>query len=127
MQKRNIKNLAELKAEIKRLQELSAVQEKIIREDVTDIRESLKPKNLLLDGLSSITGIKIDKNNFLTGGITAGLLLLFRKYISKAEANAEDSFYKMTDRLFERVRHFLSTFMNVRRHYPESKENEPEE
>jgi 16S rRNA C1402 (ribose-2'-O) methylase RsmI len=119
MKAKKIKNTTDLKEEIVRLRELSKVQEQIIRADVADIKESLKPKNILMDALESITGLKFDKNSIWENGLSAGLLLLLRKYISKAESKAEDTVYEIADRIFERIRHFISKYMHVRKHYPE--------
>ena len=122
MKAKKIENSTELRAEINRLRELSKVQEQIIRADVSDIKESLKPKNILMDALESITGIKFDKKSLWENGLSAGLLLLVRKYISKAEAKAEDTVYEIADRVFERIRHFISKYMHVRKHYADDEE-----
>lgn len=117
MKAKKIENSIELRAEIKRLRELSKLQEQIIRTDVADIKESLKPKNILMNALASVTGLKFDKNSLFENGLSAGFLLLLRKYISKAETKAEDTVYEMADRVFERIRHFISKYMHVRKHY----------
>ena len=122
MKARKIKNRKELQAEIRRLRELSVGQEHLIRADIAGIKESLKPQNILMDALESITGLKFDKKSIFENGLSAGLLLLMRKYISKAEAKAEDTVYEIADRVFERIRQFISKYMHVRRHYPDDKE-----
>jgi len=124
MKTKKIENISELRLEIKRLRELSKVQEEIIREDVADIKESLKPKNILMDALESITGLRFDKKSIFENGLSAGLLLLVKKYISKAESKAEDTVYEIADRVFEKIRHFISKYMHVRKHYPGDKEED---
>ena len=124
MKIKKIENISELRLEIKRLRELSKVQEEVIREDVADIKESLKPKNILMDALESITGLKFDKKSIFENGLSAGLLLLVKKYISKAESKAEDTVYEIADRVFEKIRHFISKYMHVRKHYPGDKEDD---
>jgi len=125
MKTKRIENIAGLRSEIKRLKGLSAVQEKIIRDDIADIKESLKPKNILMDALESITGLKFDRKSIFENGLTAGLFLLVKRYISRAESKAEDTVYETADRIFERVRHFISKYMHVRKHYPgDSKDHE---
>jgi hypothetical protein len=118
MKTRKIENAGDLRAEIRRLKELSVVQENVIREDIAEIRERLKPKNILVEGLASITGINFDTKNIFEGGLSAGLLLILRRYISRMETKAEDTVYSLADRLFERIRHFISKYMHVRRRYP---------
>lgn len=122
MKAKKIKNSIELRAEISRLRELTKVQEQIIRADVDEIKESLKPKNILMDALESVTGLKFDKKSLWENGLSAGLLLLLRKYISKAEAKAEDTVYEIADRVFERIRKFISKYMHVRKHYADDEE-----
>jgi len=124
MKTKKIENISELRLEIKRLRELSKVQEEIIREDVADIKESLKPKNILMDALESITGLRFDKKSIFENGLSAGLLLLVKKYISKAESKAEYTVYEIADRVFEKIRHFISKYMHVRKHYPGGKEED---
>ncbi|CAN5590894.1 hypothetical protein BH11BAC1_BH11BAC1_20390 [soil metagenome] len=124
MKAKKISNTSELRLEIRRLNQLSKTQEEILRSDVADIKESLKPKNILMNALESFTGLKFDKNSIFENGMSAGFLLLLRRYISKGESKAEDAVYKVADRLFERIRHFISTNLNVRRHYPEDDREE---
>ena len=126
MEQKKINNVAELRLEIRRLRELSEVQEQVIREDVAEIKENLNPKNIILNALESITGIRLNKRDAFAGGITASLLLTLRKYLSKAESKAEEKVYDVTDRIFERIRHFLSRFMHVRKHYAEDSGKEKE-
>jgi hypothetical protein len=123
MKTKKIKNLADLRAEIKVLHDRAGDQEKIIRADIEEIKERLKPKNILLDALQGITGIKFDRKNIFENGLSAGLLLLLRKYISKTEAKAEDKVYEIADRIFERIRNFISKYMHVRKHYPDDKKD----
>ncbi len=124
MKTKKIENSRELRAEISRLKALSKVQEKILRADVADIKESLKPKNILMNALESVTGLKFDRNSIFENGFSAGLFLLLKRYISKAESKAEDTVYEIADRFFERIRNFMSKYMHVRKHYPEDKEDE---
>ncbi|MEO8085232.1 MAG: hypothetical protein ABI763_00335 [Bacteroidota bacterium] len=124
MKAKKISNSKELRLEIRRLKQLSKTQEEILRSDVADIKESLKPKNILMNALESFTGLKFDKNSVFENGLSEGFILLLRRYISKAESKAEDSVYQGADRLFERIRHFVSKYMHVRKHYPEDGEEE---
>jgi len=115
--KNKIKNREELLVEIQRLQLLADEQEKIIRTDIAEIREQLRPKNILLNAFQSITGIHVNTKDLFVNGIGAGLLLLLRKTLSKAESKAEDKIYEFADNVTERIRKFLSSVLNVRKRY----------
>lgn len=118
--KNKISNSAELREQIKLLQEKAILQENILRQDIAEIREQLRPKNIFWNTIASITGIKLNANDMLSGGFIAGLLLILKKFISKTESKAEDKVYGFTDKVFERIRKFLSSVFNVRRHYAEN-------
>lgn len=115
-----ISNSTALRNEITRLKSLSEMQEKVIREDIKEIREQLQPKNILLNAFQSMTGIQVNTKDLFAGGITAGLLLLLRKTISRGEAKAEEKIYEMADGMFARIRKFLSSVLHVRKHYADN-------
>ncbi len=124
--KNKIKNREDLQAEIKRLQLLADNQEKVVRADISFMREQLRPKNILLNAIESITGIKVNTKDLFMNGLGAGLLLLIRKSMSKAESKAEDKLYEFTDNVVSRIRKFLSSIFNVRKHYREEEEQHDE-
>ena len=103
-----INNAAELHAEIARLRQLSDAQKKQIKNDVSEIGESLKPSNLMFSFLSSFTGIHIDKNEFLKDGIAYGISLLIQRYILKTEKKIEHKIYEWVDTLFVRIKDFMN-------------------
>jgi len=54
-----ITDINELRTEINRLRAVAEQQEQLIRQDVTAIRENLKPMNLLMNTLSALTGVQL--------------------------------------------------------------------
>lgn len=120
MSRHRIESRRDLQDEIERLKDLSKDQERKIRRDIHDIRESLKPLNILRSILESITGIKMESGDFRKSSLAAFLLLALKKFISKAETKAEDSIYLFLDRIFNSIRNFLAKYFNVRKHREEA-------
>jgi len=104
-----IRNAGELRMEIKRLRTLTASQEKQIKTDIENIGDSLKPGNLLLSFFSSVTGIRLEKKEFLRDGIAYGLSLLIRKFILKTEMKLESKLAEWADSFFQKVRDFMKS------------------
>jgi hypothetical protein len=103
-----IENLEQLRFEIARLEKVRFDQESQLKMHITDLRESFKPVNLLLKAVSSITGIKMEKNAFLKDGILYGFSLLFQKVLLKTEKKAEETVHHVVDSLFEKVQGFVN-------------------
>ncbi|MCC7232899.1 MAG: hypothetical protein IT242_08160 [Bacteroidia bacterium] len=106
---RKIENIRELQAEIRRLKEKSSGQEEAIRHQLKELHERLKPENILMHALSSITGIKIKSSEFFRNGIAIGITLLLQRFIFKTEATLEKKIYDWVDKIFDKVREFLNT------------------
>jgi hypothetical protein len=106
----NIENIHQLRDEIKRLREQSKQQELLIKDDLREVREDLKPQNILWSALSSITGIKTDRSEFFKNGIAYSVSILIRRFILKTERKAEHAFYGVVDDLFERIKKFINKF-----------------
>jgi len=121
--KTKIKNREDLQSEIKRLQLVADDQEKVIRADIAEIREQLLLKNILWNAVESITGVKMNSKDLFANGLLAGLFLFLRKSMSKAEAKAEDKIYEIADSVVERIRKFLSSAFNVRKHHGDERED----
>lgn len=102
-----VNNIDQLRAEINRLRGISQVQEAQIRKDVEQVRSDLSPVNLLLGALSSVTGIKFNKNAFLKDGVLFGLSILLQRIILKTEKKAESAVYGLVDVLFEKIQDFV--------------------
>jgi len=103
-----INNIRELRAEIVRLKKISDEQKQQLRDDVKEIGESLKPSNLFFSFLSSVTGIRMDKNEFLKDGIAYGISLLIQRYILKSERKIEAKIYEWVDTIFIKVKDFMN-------------------
>ena len=85
-----ISNYTELKSEIARLEGLSKNQELKLLEKVHSIRESLRPSNLIINSLASITGIPINKNQVIKKGALIALTYIFQRYFHKTELKFEN-------------------------------------
>ena len=101
-----ITNMDQLQSEIKRLRDQAKLQEAQLRNDYEDLREELKPRNILWNALSSLTGIKLQGNDFFNTGI-AGLL---RRFVLRSERKIENKFYDVVDGLFDKIKHFVNKF-----------------
>src|SRR4051812_35706555 len=102
-----IENAAELRKEIERLKKRSDHLEKEIRNDVSAIRENLRPENLILHTISSWTGIPLDKKEFFKNGFAVGLVLLVRKYLFKTETAIEGKIYSWTEKVIKSLTDFI--------------------
>ena len=122
-----INNITELRAEILRLQKTELEQKEKIKNDIKEIREELKPANILMNTVSSIFGVHIEKNEFLKDGIAYGISLIIQRYILKTEKKIENKIYEWVDTMVERVKHFMNRFTepSERREARKEKEEEP--
>ena len=107
---KRIKNITQLNAEIARLKGKLAEQEDGLRNDLEEIKESLKPANLLVNTLSSITGVKISSNEFLKDGFAYGLAVLFQRFISKSEKKMEQTVYEFVDTIIDKIKKLMEKF-----------------
>jgi len=107
-----IKNLEQLRKEINRMQGVAKEQEQQLKDDLKAIREDLKPANIFWNTVSSLSGIKMDKNEFFKDGIAYGLSLLIRRFILKSEKKMENKVYDVVDSIFDRVKSFVTRFAN---------------
>ena len=103
-----INNIHELRAEITRLQKMSHDQKQQLKNDVQEIGESLNPSSLFFSFLSSVTGIRMEKNEFLKDGIAYGISLLIQRYILKTEIKIEHKIYEWVDALFIKIKDFMN-------------------
>ena len=108
----HIENARELRAEIRRLQDVARDQEQVMKNDLMEAREYLKPENIVLHLVSSIIGIKLDGKDFFKDNILRGVYTLFQKLVLKAEKKMEDGIYSFIDELVEKIRKFLHRFVS---------------
>lgn len=107
-----IENISQLKFEIDRLKRNAKDQELTLRNDLSALKEDIKPVNLILNGVSSLTGININKNDFFKDGIAYGLSLLFQRFVLKSEKKFEGKIYSFVDSIFERANSFMHKHTN---------------
>ena len=120
-----ISNIAELRAEILRLQKVEREQKEKIKNDIKEMGEELKPANVFMNAVSSIFGVRIDKNEFLKDGIAYGISLILQRFILRAEKKFEGKIYDWVDTVFERIKHFMNHFTEPTARREERKEEEP--
>lgn len=108
-----IENIDQLRAEIKRLEQVAAGHKSGMKDGLHALQERLKPENILVNSLSSLTGITINKNEFLKHGIAVGLSLVLQRFIFKTEASLERKLYSWIDKLFDQVKYYTNKFSSA--------------
>ena len=103
-----ISNIEELRAEIARLRAVANEQENLIRRDMASLREQWKPMNLIMNAVSSITGVKVSKSMFVNNGFVFGLSLLLQRLLLKAENQVSEKVHEWTDALIGKINDFTS-------------------
>lgn len=103
-----ITNLTELHAEIARLRVVADEQEELIRRDTVAIREQLKPMNLLMNTISSLTGVQLSKSTFVNNGFVFGLSLMLQRLLLKTENQMADKVHRWTEALIGRINDFMT-------------------
>ena len=119
----NISNISELQEEIRRLHAKAEAEKSRINNDIAEIREEFRPRKIIGNFLSDLTGVQADKQNLVKNGIAFALSILFRRYFFKAEKNIEDKIYNAVESLFEHIRTFIRSFVKSdedAEHKPES-------
>lgn len=110
---KKIETREQLQAEISRLETLAKNQEDDLRKQLREVRNQFRPENMAINALSSLTGIKINKNEFLKNGIAVGLSLVLQRFIFKTETNLERKIYSWVDELFDKVKSIINKFSNT--------------
>ncbi len=108
--KKKIHNRRQLRERLNNLRAELPEQEEKIMADFADFRASLTPQNLLLNSLSSITGININKKEFLRDGIMSGIGLLLQRFVFKTESTVEKKVYHVIDLLFKKIDDLVHRF-----------------
>lgn len=103
-----ISTLEELRAEITRLRVVADEQENQIRRDVASLREQWKPLNVLMNTISSITGVQVSKSMFVNNGFVFGLSLMLQRMLIKAENQVSEKVHEWTDALIGKINDFIS-------------------
>lgn len=121
---KKIETISHLRAEIARVQIVAKEQEQLIKNDLKEIREGLKPENIFWNALSSFTGIKMSKAEFFKDGIAFGLSLILQRFVLKTEKKIENKVYDFIDSLFDRVKSMVNKFSGSEAKRSERKEAE---
>ena len=124
---KKIENIQQLSIEIARLKELISAQEKTLKEDVLEIKENLKPANLLVSALTSLTGVKVTNNEFLKDGFAFGLSILLQRFVLKTEKKLEHTVYEFMETIIQKVKVFLEKFTSTEAKQSERFQNESDE
>lgn len=106
---KKIENIAQLRAEIKLLEERSLQQKTVIKEDIKHLREGFKPMNLVANLIGDLTGVKVDSKSFLKDGFAYTVSLVVQQLILKFEKKFENKVYDVVDGLMERIKKFVNT------------------
>ena len=78
--------------------------------ELYELKEELKPQNILLKSVSSFTGIKVDKKEYLKEGLAYALSLIAQRYIFKTESKIEERAYEFIDSVFEKIKMFMNKY-----------------
>ncbi len=118
-----ITNSSELRKEILRLEEIARKQKEMLKEDIYMIKDNFRPGNVIKNLISELTGIKVDKENFLKDGFSYTISLLIQQFLLKTEKKFEKSIYGIIDSLIDRIRNFISSVSNSEAKKRERAEN----
>jgi hypothetical protein len=119
---KKIENIQQLRTEINLLKASARQQELRLKNDVKEIREELKPENLIWNSLSSLTGVHINKSEFFRDGIAYGISLIIQRFFLKTEKKMENKVYGFVDMLFEKVKSIVNKFTNQETRQSERRE-----
>jgi hypothetical protein len=103
-----ISTIHDLRSEITRLRGIADEQEGIIRKDVAALREQWKPMNILINTVSSLTGVQVSKSMFVNNGFVFGLSLLLQRLLLKAENQVSEKVHEWTDALIGKINDFIT-------------------
>jgi len=103
-----IENIQQLRAEIQRIEGVCKEKEQKLRADLQELKEDFNPLNILLKTISSFSGVKLDRKDFMKDGLGLGLSLFFQRLILKAEKTVENKVYDLVDSTVERIKKFVT-------------------
>ena len=106
--KNRIENIKDLRREIKRLESLKNEQSNILKNDVAEIKESLKPINLINHIIDSFFHKTPNANEPLKDSFAGGLASVLHNILSKVFINVEQKVEPIVLNLIEKVRGFFN-------------------
>lgn len=108
--RKRINNRKQLRERILQLRDEIPMQEEKIKKNYDGLKESLSPQNLLIHTVGSITGININKKEFIREGLIAGLGLVLQRAVTKTESAVEKKVYHVIDLLFKKIDDLIHRF-----------------
>ncbi len=97
-------------------QRISAVKSELEQKETAlvsnfkEFKSGFTPQNIILNSLGSLTGINLNKKEFIRNGIMTGLSLVIQRFVFKTEANLEKKAYNYIDTLFKKIDHWIRGF-----------------
>ncbi len=104
-----IKNHEDLNSEIKRLEGKSQKQEQELFRRVHSLRERFTPVNIILNSLSSLTGIPLNKSELIKKGALVSLAFLLQTVMRKSELKFETLITDFMKKAVEKVKSIFSS------------------
>lgn len=105
--KNKIENASDLRREIKRLESQKKEQSAVLKNDVEEIKESLKPINLINSLIDSFFKKSPNQNETLKDSFAGGLAFILSNLLSKLFVNVEHKVEPIVLNLIEKVRGFF--------------------
>jgi hypothetical protein len=106
-----ITNMKDLQAAITQLKMEVTQRDGAMKQQISAIKESMKPANILAAAFSKITGhteLNYERrHSFSVNVIRSGLALWLRRGLFKAETRVENKVYDVIDSAFDRIKDFL--------------------
>ena len=106
--KNKIENTGQLRREIKRLEALKNQQELTIKQDIYEIKESLKPINLIHHFINSILNKNHSGNQQPHSAISLFLISLIEKVLPNLFAKFEDKVDPLVNSITEKLANFFN-------------------
>ncbi|MFM2207828.1 MAG: hypothetical protein RL213_1803 [Bacteroidota bacterium] len=110
MTKPAIRNLDELRNRIRQLKVETKELEKNLLDDYENVKAEFRPENILMRALSKLTGININKGEFLRNGVFMGISMLLQRFVFKTETSFERKVYGWIDRFFDQLKYYTNKF-----------------
>ena len=103
-----IENVNHLRKEIVRLQSEVERKELALKSSLIAVKEDLKPENIAINAISSLTGINFSKGNFLKSGLMATISVIIHRFITKQESVLEKKILSWTESFIDKLRDLRS-------------------
>ncbi len=103
-----IENYKDLKAEISRLEEKKKIQEELLLEKLHTLKSNLSPQNIFLNSLSSISGIPLNKAEFLKKGMLVALTFVIQRLLRKSEIKIENAITEFISEAGRKIKDFFN-------------------